>query len=64
MAKHDKEQQDWLDAAFNDKETQSEIDRARRSRNIGCLIGAFVIIAAVIVLVVMSCGSIAAVMQA
>ena len=63
MAKKEKDQKDWLDAAFDDKETQDEIDRARRSRNIGCLIGALVIFAAAIVLVAMSCGSLASIMQ-
>lgn len=64
MAKNKEEQKDWLDAAFDDKETQSEIDRARRSRNIGCLIGGLVIIAAAIVLVMLSCSSLASIMQA
>lgn len=64
MAKNTEDRKDWLDAAFDDKDTQNEIDRARRSRNIGCLVGGLVIIVAAVILAVMSCSSLASIMQA
>lgn len=64
MGKNEEQQQDWLDAAFNEKETQDEIDRARRSRNIGCLIAAIVIIVAVVALLMFSCDALSAVVSA
>lgn len=64
MSKSEEQQQDWLDAAFNEKETQDEIDRARKSRNVGCLIGAIIMIIAVVALLMFSCDALSAVVSA
>ena len=49
----------WLDDAFDDEKQAEELQRAQASRNIGCLVGALVIVAIVVILAVVGCGVLA-----
>lgn len=49
----------WLDDAFDDEKAAQELERAQRSRNLGCLIVLLAAVLIIIAFVLFSCGAIA-----